>query len=202
MSLRATLLAAAALLARRGPVPWVYHVTFYANLESIADKGLQARARSTWAQYAAHSKGKIFFTAADGVSRWAHKVHYSGAGEEGFGGLVTVLRLRADKMTDAGRDAIGTKDAMADAYTVTAGVPAALLDVWNGRKWVRLEDADLDAMADFARSRAEKDPEKSMDPLDGETEEEWEERTAYLDEDDDSAYWFDEDTFVPPEGAL
>lgn len=170
-------------------IPWVYHVTKLGLLENIAAKGLRPGRGSTWSAYAAHSKGKIFFTTANGVPTWMHKIWHAQGGESAED-LPIVLRVRANKLADAERDPLGTRDAMENAYAVRSGVPAALLSVWDGRRWVAVEDADPEALMETARSRS-----------DVEVVEPFEAGAGGEDEDEgeiEEIVWWNEEALEPP----
>ena len=168
-----------------GRVPWVYHVTTIGRLPGIQAKGLRPGRTATWGSHAAHSKGKIFFTTARGVPRWMHKIWYAIGGDTAEE-VPVVLRLRADKLTDAERDHLGTRDALENAYAVRTGVPAALLSVWDGQRWLRLKDTDPEALAEAARERSEVEVVES--------EEEDEDGEAETQE----IVWWNEEALEPP----
>ena len=128
---------------------WLYHVTYYNRLASIAETGLvstAARAIGQGAGYSTHSAQGIFLSAADGVLFWygraqAWAEHNSDNWYED-GLLPVVLRLSKWKKSALREDPIGTRDAYADAYIYTAPIPPQRLEIWNGEAWELLQHWD------------------------------------------------------------
>jgi hypothetical protein len=113
-----------------------------------------------------------------------HKIWYALGGDTAEE-VPVVLRLRADKLTDAERDHLGTRDATENAYAVRSAVPAALLSVWDGQRWLRLKEADPEALAETARERSEVEVVESEEDDLGETETQ-------------EIVWWNEEALAPP----
>jgi hypothetical protein len=146
--------------ARRNTDEWyLYHVTFYRNLSTIAKHGLRpdsGRGIGS-AVYDANRQGAIFLTEADGINFWAERAEQwaeNNSDDLYEDGLVPVLLRVASDFTDCEPDEIGSKDARSEAYRCKA-VDADALEVWAGTEeegqWVLMEDwheVDLDKAFD------------------------------------------------------
>jgi len=130
----------------------LYHVTYLPNIDKIRSKGLIPGKGQTFGKsYQGYSKGKLFLTEWDGLSFWVDK--YSDHAEHNYGGedivvdgvFPIVLRVNVDK---ADIDEIGSKDARSNSYYITESVPAKAIDVWNGSKWVKIKQLDVDDLKD------------------------------------------------------
>jgi len=131
---------------------YLYHVTYYGKLSHIAERGLvPSGSAGLGAQiqqgYDYHSRGKTFLTTLDGVFFWHSRFEESATAssdnplEDGL--TPVVLRIdtyASDFAVDP--DELGTRDALADAYFTTETIEPDAIDVWNGREWVLVEDAD------------------------------------------------------------
>lgn len=145
--------------SRLGLLPddeYLYHVTFYGRLESIAEEGLRpGAARAIGAQtYDSNRKGKVFFTERAGLFTWFGHAetwadeyrgdHDDPTDEDGGGGALTpvVLRLTADSLPEEEQpDEIANDETThAHAWYVTKVIPPRVFEVWNGTAWVDLVD--------------------------------------------------------------
>jgi len=144
-----------------GDVPdVVYHVTYYRNLDGISEEGLLGDVGGGVGQgagYSEHSKQGVFTTTWDGLLFWYSRSEDWGQNElvgdeqEFFTGTFpVVLAVRTNVFEGLKRDEIGTRDAFADAWIVDDVDPEEVF-VWNGERWVPLEDWDTI------------DPEKAFD---------------------------------------
>ena len=121
----------------------LYHVTFYNRLSDIASRGLVPDARSAIGVggYAGHSKSKTFLTVFDGVSFWYSRARDHAENqsddvkEDGLAPVV--LRIKNYGALEA--DGPGTRDATDDAFTTVEKIPASVIDVWTGSKWVNVK---------------------------------------------------------------
>jgi hypothetical protein len=184
------------------PLPeYVYHTTFLRNVEGIGEEGLVPSGDSQFGGgYSGHSKGRVFFSDFDGVYFWMSKFEAIANGESDFrsdderentfGYSPVVLRV-ADLALPEERemDALGFRDSgWIGAWYVTKVVPAAVLEIYDGRAWVPLEEVDIERMYD----RAEAAAELEMDDSDEDSEEGWDE--------DGGGYWtINFDLFQPSE---
>lgn len=135
---------------------YLYHVTFYASLPAIEAEGLRpGKGRGIGgAVYDTHRQGAVFLTEADGVHFWAERAEAWGQSQSDNlyeDELVPVL-LRVDEDyfedfdAECVEDAIGTRDAHADAFKCTTAIDPDDLELWAGAdgkgKWVSISDFD------------------------------------------------------------
>lgn len=140
----------------------LYHVTYYKNLESIAEHGLVAGHGGAIGRggYSGHSKGRVFLTDLDGVFFWmgryeAFAEHDSeNPLEDGLvpvvievGGDIVAQLVADGRLID---DELGSRDAMGQAYYVEDLIitPDELL-IWNGKEWATIDDGSIDPQSSF-----------------------------------------------------
>lgn len=131
---------------------YLYHVTYYGKLPSIAERGLvpsgSAGLGSILQQgYDYHSRGKVFLTELGGVFFWHGRLE-AGAENESDNpyedGLTpVVLRIDIDNSDfSVDPDELGTRDAVRDAFYTTETIGPEDIEVYNGSEWVPIEDWD------------------------------------------------------------
>jgi hypothetical protein len=133
-------------------IEFLYHVTFYSALPSIAQRGLQAGRGGGigGAAYGAHRAGSIFLTEGAGVAFWTERAEQWAEDRsddlEGDGLAPVLLRI-ATASIDKDRcveDQLGTRDARHDAFKCSFSIPAKDIEVWAGAngegEWVDVED--------------------------------------------------------------
>jgi len=150
----------------------LYHVTYAANLPSIAKHGLVPGERSNYSGgYEGHSKGRIFLTEEDGVSYWYQRMidlaeHNSDNPLEDL--LVPVvlaidtedLQFYPDELPIE-EDKVGTRDALAQAWFTREPIDTSGIYLWNGEEWVDpSEGADLELALDIEERYDEDDDEE------------------------------------------
>lgn len=128
---------------------WLYHVTPYHALSSIAERGLTPRGRSALSSTipSAHLEGAVFLTEPDGVFFWYTRVeeamfHVSDdPQEEGY----TPVVLRTPTI-ECPEDDLGTKDAGgAIAYRCAVTIHPDELEYFDGEDWLPIDEwHDLD----------------------------------------------------------
>ena len=184
---------------------FLYHATFLSNLDSIAVDGLVPSASTKFGGgYSGHAVGRIFLTEWDGLGFWMAKMedmaNYSTDwnDEESFGYMPVAIRVPyfPDDEEDDGitehlqEDILGTRDAGGSiAVFTTEPIPPELLEVWDGKRWVPVDEADserflrqIEKQSNFVREEPDEDE-------DGEPE-------------DERGYWeVDLNMFIPPETA-
>lgn len=130
--------------------PFLFHVTYYGRLEMISERGLvPGSSRSIGGRaYDAHSKGRVFLTAADGIRFWFqraidHATHSSDAVLDDL--LVpVVLRVRKSEIEVAlSPDEVGSEDAKHDAFFFAGSINPNLIEVWGDGEWWGLDGADI-----------------------------------------------------------
>jgi hypothetical protein len=152
------------------PNDFYYHVTYFANLDSIAEEGItpgNAPAIGT-SQYDEHRKGNIFLTTAPGVIFWQSKSEewaYSTSDDWYEEGLIpVVLRIPASEELneELEEDEPGTRDAAADAWVLKGSIDPEDIEVYYDGEWLPIEDwdeIDIDSTVDFVEDSEEDDPE-------------------------------------------
>lgn len=126
---------------------YLYHVTTYRRLETIADTGLlRGRARAIGAPSHDHHAAKgIFLTEAGGVFFWHSRAedHANHGSDDVLEDEVVpvVLRVHPDSIPDEEyeQDAEGTRDALSDAWIVQGPIDAEDIDVFDGKDWIPIE---------------------------------------------------------------
>jgi hypothetical protein len=121
--------------------PFVYHVTYYRNLDSISDDSLNygdyggVNFPQTW--LSAHStKGNFFVTNIQDVGHWVHTLEYhaydksDNVEEDGLIPIILSFRLNPNKHLP---DEHG--DTQSDRLT-DREIPAQGIYVWDGDKWL------------------------------------------------------------------
>jgi hypothetical protein len=168
---------------------WLYHVTYFNRLEDIIWLGLETgHPASIGGLYGWHTKGRSFLTEWRGVGFWYQRAvdwayHNSDSPvEEGL--VPVVLRTKEAKRLKVQPDEVGTGDAVADAFFTERSIPAARLQVWDGRQWTRLTEDAMQAMTPEGYVREADRP--LTDPEEGE------EGSG-----DDEEYYIDEGVLYP-----
>lgn len=143
---------------------FLYHTTFLQNLYSIQQVGLEPSFSSQFGEgYSAHSSGKIFLSDLSGAFFWASKMediaNYNSDFKqaEDVGWTPIVLRVKKEDINDdLKEDSLGYRDSgYNDSFFVKEIIPSDLIQVWDGKKWINIDEADDSAMLDKAISSAE-----------------------------------------------
>lgn len=124
---------------------YLYHVTVYDRLSSIARSGLEPGSRSVIGRggFAGHSAGRTFLTEFDGVSFWYEraKLHIEDMVDDPHEDeqVPVVLRIPTKRLPDLEVDKSGTRDAGSnEAFFTTEDIPAKHIDVWSGSRWIKV----------------------------------------------------------------
>lgn len=123
---------------------YLYHITYYNRLPSIAANGLLPNmARSIGgAAYDSHSRGGMFLTEADGVNFWYDKAEefaeYNSDDLYKDKFVPVVIQVLACYFDDIKPDKIGTEDAKVKAWKAQVGVPPRYLKIWTGTSWASI----------------------------------------------------------------
>lgn len=133
-------------------VEYLYHVTTYRRLESIAEEGLRrGHARAIGASYDAHANRGIFLTEPDGIFFWFHRAeNHAEHGSDDVledGVVPVVLRVDIEDLPDEElqSDELGTKDAHHDAWISEGPIDPEDIEVFDGEDWIPITDwEDLD----------------------------------------------------------
>ena len=94
--------------------------------------------------YNSHVKGKIFLTEKGGIPYWISKS--SDFAEHNFDNIYedqlvpVVLRASVNDIEGIENDALGTKDSNIDAWMSVNGIPAEIIEIWNGNSWVDISN--------------------------------------------------------------
>jgi hypothetical protein len=143
---------------------FLYHTTFLHNLYSIQQVGLEPSFNSQFGEgYSAHSSGKIFLSDLSGAFFWASKMediaNYNSDFKqaEDAGWTPIVLRIKKEDINDdLKEDSLGYRDSgYNDSFFIKEIIPSDLIQVWDGEKWIDIDEADDSAMLDKAISSAE-----------------------------------------------
>lgn len=136
---------------------FVYHVTFYKYLPYIAAEGLIPNRRESIGgqQYVEHKRGKIFLTEKEGLHFWMARAEewamHRWDDPSSAGYFPVVLRTDQIEEEDLEEDEQGSRDALRDAWTFEGDIPPEDLTLWNGRRWVGMDDLatiDLSTVVD------------------------------------------------------
>lgn len=119
---------------------YAYHVTYYQNLESIDDHGLQTGGGQSLGRgggYQSHSTGSLFLTEESGIPFWYTRMeewadHRSDNPLED--GLVPVV-LRLHWPTDLQWDELGSKDSRSDAFITSSKIDPEMIEFYDGNGW-------------------------------------------------------------------
>lgn len=120
---------------------YLYHVTFYRNLESISGDGLLpggGGGMGASGGYGEHSRGRVFLTSKSGVGFWYSKCEAwaENRSDNIFeDGMVPVV-LRVSPNEEEEEDELGSSDAAAEAYFTQDGIDPDDIEVWNGTDWL------------------------------------------------------------------
>ena len=141
---------------------YLYHVTYLANVQSIADEGLRPNTSGQsrfGGGYGAHSRGAVFLTSEPGLRFWFNRIddavtHLSDDPLEDAM-LPVVLRIPASRVDDLESDEVGSRDARADAYIARDKIEPSAIEVFNGRSWVPVRSIDVEEMLEVAEGQAE-----------------------------------------------
>jgi hypothetical protein len=128
----------------------LYHVTFAGRLEGIEAHGLDPATPGAWhGAYAEHSRGWLHLTELDGVYFWYNRLealaeHYA-EGEEMLEWVPVVLRVLVEER-NLEEDALGTRDAPAEAWRTKEHIPPELIEAWDRDGWVEnITDVDTES---------------------------------------------------------
>lgn len=151
----------------RKDTDYLYHVTTYRRLETIAEEGLvRGHARAIGASALDdHARKGIFLTELGGVFFWYSRAEeHAEHGSDDLledGAVPVVLRTPwGDELEDAlDADEIGSNDAKAAAYIAEQPIDGADLEVFDGKRWIAIDDwEDVDpevALQDMADEEEE-----------------------------------------------
>lgn len=136
------------------PSEWLYHVTLAANLESIVEGGLRGGTGRTFSGYG-WSSARLFVSERGAVRCWWNKisdiVHHHNEDEDILPRLKVpiVLRTEAFHFKNLVDDPAGSRDCLGarSFYAEGAVIKPRAIEVWNGRSWTGLLDADPERIA-------------------------------------------------------
>lgn len=153
-------LAAMALRLAASEDGFLYHVTYYKDLGSIAGSGLAPGGGGSMGKggYSGHSRGRTFMTEADGLSFWFGRMeeHAEGDSDDPLGDGYVPVVLRFPEPGGLAEDEAGTSDAGAGSYYLEDGVPPDDVEVWDGSSWIGLGDwGSIDPSASFDTDEAD-----------------------------------------------
>ena len=123
----------------------LYHVTYYKNLEGIAESGLIPEAGESIGAPGLrfHKRNRVFLTGKGGILFWMSRAkdfayYYSDAPAED--GLVSVV-LRIVAYEDIEEDELGTRDSGYNpAYLCECEIDPEDIEVFDGGWWLPIED--------------------------------------------------------------
>jgi 8-oxo-dGTP pyrophosphatase MutT (NUDIX family) len=172
----------------RGPVRYLYHVTYLFNLAGIARGGLAPGSGQTFrgTPYEGYSRGWLFLTEAAGVKFWASRLEdHANANtdhpEEGWAPVVISIAIPAHLVREL--DEVGTRDAVAQAWRTRETIPVKALTCWDGEEWSSVKGVDEAVVEDMREAWTSAGEERF--------------------EDDGTSWWdLDFDFFLPPDEEL
>ena len=133
---------------------WLYHVTWYKDLGSIDESGLDTGAGKALGKggYGGHSSGRLFMTDEGGLFFWFGRMEEHATHDSddplGDGHVPVVLRFPEPESIEP--DEAGTSDAKSDAFYTEGAVDSYDIEVWDGSSWIPLEDwGDIDPSISF-----------------------------------------------------
>ena len=121
-----------------------YHVTYYKDLGSIEEAGLDPGGGGAMGRggYSGHSRGRLFMTEESGLFFWFGRMeeHASDLSDDPLedGYVPVVLRFPEPEETET--DEPGTRDATAESFYSEEGVGPEEIEVWDGSSWAPLSD--------------------------------------------------------------
>ncbi len=186
------------------PPDYLYHATHLGKIDDIvASERLTLGGQSQFSGgYDFHTRNRVFFTEYDGLRFWMNRMDLLGqhnsdydSEDEAIYWTPVALRIMADGVYDSGvdfyPDTLGTKDAGGnDAYYADKPIEIDWIEIWDGKGWVELIDADTERMGRRVIAAAEWEADDQYDSDEGEDDGER--------EDDPKGYWMiDSDLFRP-----
>jgi len=150
---------------------YLYHITFYKNLESISSDGLVPGRGQLLGHggNASRSFGNIFLTDASGIKHWYSKIEDMAEYQSDnlFEDQVVPIVVRTPKYDEDVEDvtAEGYGYGNQSEFKRTDKVEPEDLEVWDGRKWVDISsDVDISQalIAHEESSESEEDSEDSL----------------------------------------
>jgi len=135
---------------------YLYHVTYFRNIPSIATDGLvrSSGLRTNFADKSAWCEGKVFLTTHDGVGYWYNifenlASHYADSPlDEGFVPVVLKILVEKDDL-DLHDDREAANVAQGEHYFIEEDFEPEDLEVWDGYAWVALDEARIDPTLAF-----------------------------------------------------
>ena len=142
----------------KGPL---YHITFFANLPSIARRGLVAEYGGTaMGSRASHSGGAVFLTGGDGLDIWyqlaidtAHDEMVLEEDDPGDPLQWTPVVLSVPSGEGCVQDEVALEEeGLEDAYRCAQDIPPANLQVFDGTRWLPISAyTELDPSSAWTR---------------------------------------------------
>ncbi len=131
----------------------IYHVTYAANLPSIAEEGLLlcgGGAGVGRGGYEGWSKGKVFLTGKDNLLYWYGRVeeHGTDRSDDVRGDMLVPVVLRVKNLRRLLKeDTVAARDNQNDSFYVRRRIPSSQLEAFTGDRWVPVQDlADSDTV--------------------------------------------------------
>lgn len=142
------------------PDNFYYHVTYFKNLDAIAEEGIAPdQTPAIGSGYGAHKEGKVFLTVYQGVSFWhsrAEEWAYDTEDDDWFedGYIPVILRVPAsDELNDElEEDELGSQDSNRDAWMLEGSIEPDGIEVFYDGAWMPIEDwnaIDIDTAVQF-----------------------------------------------------
>lgn len=131
----------------------IYHVTYAANLPSIAEEGLLPGGGGAGVGrggYENWSKGKVFLTGKDNLFHWFGRVeeHGESRSDNVHDDMLVPVVLRVKNLRRLLKeDAVAARENQSDSYYVRRRIPSSQLEAFTGDRWVPVNDlADSDTV--------------------------------------------------------
>jgi len=125
---------------------WVYHLTYFNNLDSIESVGLIPTFGGALGRggYAEHSAGKLFVTSKEGIPFWYDRLeqhaHDLSDDVRETGHIPVVLRFMAPR--GMVHDEPGIKDSRQESFYVAQEVAPDGIEIWDSKAWTPVYNWD------------------------------------------------------------
>jgi len=141
----------------------LYHVTFASNLRAIAEDGLHPGGGGSFGGgYQGHAKGRLFLCSYEAVRCWWGKIedlahhHFEGREIVEDQRVPVLLRIDDDGVAELEHglmeDVLGSRDCPeGESFYASEPVAPFALQVWDGERWLPVDDEDIDVDGIMAR---------------------------------------------------
>lgn len=138
---------------------FVYHVTFFKNLDNISVNGLNVGDGSAMGRggYKSHSGNKLFFTSMIGLGYWFDilEQHAVDLSDNPFEDQLVPVVLRFFKPENTNSD---PASGFEESFFVNSSVEPEDIEIWNGVSWIPISDYEnIDISQSFTEDIVDED---------------------------------------------